>query len=226
MPAAAEEAMVARDVILSELTGGRLHVAHLSTRGALDRVREAKSKGLPVTCEVTPHHIALTDELVATSDYDTNTKMNPPLRSSDHVAALLEGIGDGTVDCLATDHAPHHADEKAQEFDIAPFGIVGLETAIPVTYDLLVRKRKLPLRLFVSLWSTNPARVFGLPGGTLRVGSPADVTVFDPEARGTVDPKRFRSLSHNTPFAGQKLRGWPVMTIVDGNVVWRRERAG
>ena len=225
IPAAAEEVMVARDVILSELTGGRVHIAHLSTRGALDRVREAKSKGLPVTCEVTPHHLALTDEQVAVTDYDTNTKMNPPLRSADHVEALLEGIGDGTVDCLATDHAPHHADEKAQEYDIAPFGIVGLETAIPVTYDLLVRKRKLPLRLFVSLWSTSPARVFGLQGGTLKPGSPADVTLIDPEARGTVDPKRFRSLSHNTPFAGQKLRGWPAMTIVDGRVVWRRERA-
>ena len=225
IPAAAEEVMVARDVILAELTGGKVHIAHISTKGALERVREAKGKGLPVTCEVTPHHLALTDELVAATDYDTNTKMNPPLRSADHVEALLGGIGDGTIDCLATDHAPHHADEKAQEFDIAPFGVVGLETAIPVTYDLLVRRRKLPLRLFVSLWSTNPARVFGLPGGTLKPGSPADITLIDPEARATVDPKRFRSLSRNTPFGGQKLRGWPVATIVEGKVVWRRERA-
>ena len=225
IPAAAEEVMVARDVILAELTGGKVHIAHISTKGALDRVREARGKGLPVTCEVTPHHLALTDELVAATDYDTNTKMNPPLRSADHVEALLGGIGDGTIDCLATDHAPHHADEKAQEFDIAPFGVVGLETAIPVTYDLLVRRRKLPLRLFVSLWSTNPARVFGLPGGTLKPGSPADITLIDPEARATVDPKRFRSLSRNTPFGGQKLRGWPVATIVEGKVVWRRERA-
>ena len=225
IPAAAEEVMVARDVILSELTGGKVHIAHLSTRGALDRVREAKAKGVAVTCEVTPHHLALSDEQVAATDYDTNTKMNPPLRSADHVDALLTGIGDGTIDCLATDHAPHHADEKAQEFDIAPFGIVGLETAVPVTYDLLVRRRKLPLRLFVALWSTNPARVFGLPGGTFKPGSAADITLFDPEMRATVDPKRFRSRSHNTPFGGQKLRGWPAATIVDGNVVWRRERA-
>ena len=226
IPAAAEEVMVARDVILSQLTGGKVHIAHLSTRGALERVREAKGRGLPVTCEVTPHHLALTDARVAATDYDTNTKMNPPLRSADHVEALLAGVGDGTVDCLATDHAPHHADEKAQEFDLAPFGIVGLETAVPVTYDLLVRQRKLPLRLFVALWSTGPARVFGLPGGTLKVGSPADLTLIDPEARLTVDPRRFRSLSRNTPFAGQKLRGWPAATIVDGRVAWRRERAG
>jgi len=225
IPAAAEEAMVARDVVLAELSGGRVHIAHLSTRGSLDRVREAKAKGLPVTCEVTPHHVALTDERVAESGYDTNTKMNPPLRSVEHVEALLAGIGDGTVDCLATDHAPHHADEKAQEFDLAPFGIIGLETAIPVTYDLLVRRRKMPLRLFVSLWSTNPARVFSLPGGTLKPGSAADITLLDPDARGTVDPRRFRSHARNTPFAGQKLRGWPAATIVDGEVVWRRERA-
>jgi dihydroorotase len=224
MPAAAEDVMVARDVILSEMTGGRVHIAHISTSGALDRVREAKGKGLPVTCEVTPHHLALTDEEVSTTGYDTNTKMNPPLRSADHLEALIGGVGDGTVDCLATDHAPHHADEKMQEFDLAPFGIVGLETALPVTYDLLVRRRKLPLRLFVALWSTNPARVFGLPGGTLKPGSPADITLLDPETRLTVDPSRFRSLSRNTPFGGQKLRGWAAATIVGGRVVWRRER--
>ncbi len=225
MPAAAEDVMVARDVILSEMTGGRLHIAHLSTAGALESVRVAKGKGLPVTCEVTPHHLALTDEEVSTTGYDTNTKMNPPLRGAAHVEALLGGVADGTVDCLATDHAPHHADEKIQEFDLAPFGIVGLETAVPVTYDLLVRRRKLPLRLFVALWSTNPARVFGLPGGTLKPGSRADITLFDPDARLTVDPARFRSLSRNTPFGGQKLRGWPAATIVDGSVVWRRERS-
>jgi dihydroorotase len=224
IPAAAEDVMVARDVILSEMTGGHVHIAHLSTSGALDRVREAKGRRLPVTCEVTPHHLALTDQAVSTTGYDTCTKMNPPLRSAEHVEALLAGVGDGTVDCLATDHAPHHADEKIQEYDLAPFGIVGLETALPVTYDLLVRRRKLPLRLFVALWSTNPARVFGLPGGTLKPGMPADVTLFDPDARVTVDPTRFRSLSRNTPFAGQKLRGWPAATIVDGSVVWRRER--
>ncbi len=224
IPAAAEEVMVARDVVLAQLTGGRLHVAHLSTQGGLDRVREGKAKGVAVTCEVTPHHLALTDQAVADSEYDTDTKMNPPLRSADHVAALLQGVQDGVVDCLATDHAPHHADEKVLEFDLAPFGIVGLETAVPVTYDLLVRRHKLPLRLFIALWSSNPARAFGLPGGSLKVGSPADITLLDLDARLTVNPDRFRSLSRNTPFAGQRLKGWPAATIVGGKAVWRRER--
>jgi dihydroorotase len=224
MPAAAEEVMVARDVALAELTGGRVHIAHLSTRGALERVREGKARGAKVTCEVTPHHVALTDEAVAESSFDTDTKMNPPLRSEEHVKALIQGVLDGTVDSLATDHAPHHADEKALEFDLAPFGVVGLETAVPVTYDLLVRRHKLPLRLFVALWSSNPARVFGLPGGSLKVGSPADVTLLDLDARVTVNPDRFRSLSRNTPFAGQRLRGWPAATVVGGKLVWKRER--
>ena len=224
IPAAAEEVMVARDVVLAELTGGQVHVAHLSTRGGLARVREGKARGAAVTCEVTPHHVALTDQAVADSAYDTDTKMNPPLRSAEHVEALIQGVLDGTVDCLATDHAPHHADEKALEFDLAPFGIVGLETAVPVTYDLLVRKHKLPLRLFVALWSSNPARIFKLPGGTLKVGSPADVTLLDLDARATVNPDRFRSLSRNTPFAGQRLRGWPAATVVGGRVVWKRDR--
>jgi dihydroorotase len=224
IPAASEEVMVARDVVLAELTGGRLHVAHVSTSGGLDRVREGKAKGIAVTCEVTPHHLALTDQAVADSEYDTDTKMNPPLRSPDHVAALLQGVQDGAVDCLATDHAPHHSDEKVLEFDLAPFGIVGLETAVPVTYDLLVRRHKLPLRMFIALWSSNPARVFGLPGGSLKVGSPADITLLDLEARLTVNPDRFRSLSRNTPFAGQRLKGWPAATLVGGKAVWRRER--
>ena len=224
IPAAAEEVMVARDVVLAQLTGGRLHVAHVSTQGGLDRIREGKAKGVAVTCEVTPHHLALTDQAVADSEYDTDTKMNPPLRSADHVAALLQGVQDGVVDCLATDHAPHHADEKVLEFDLAPFGIVGLETAVPVTYDLLVRRHKLPLRLFIALWSSNPARAFGLPGGSLKVGSPADITLLDLDARLTVNPDRFLSLSRNTPFAGQRLKGWPAATIVGGKAVWRRER--
>ncbi len=224
IPAAAEEVMVARDVTLAGLTGARLHIAHLSTRQSLEWVRRAKNQGLSVSCEVTPHHLALTDAAVSESSYDTNFKMNPPLRSADHVAALLEGVLDGTVDCLATDHAPHHADEKALEFDLAPFGVVGLETAVPVTYDLLVRQHKLPLARFVALWSTNPARLFSLPGGTLKVGSVADLTLLDTEARLPVNPDRFVSRSRNTPFAGRRLRGWPVATILAGKVVWRRER--
>jgi len=224
IPAAAEEVAVVRDIILAQLTGGHVHIAHLSTAGALDRVREGKGAGIRVTCEVTPHHLALTDELVAVTEYDTNTKMNPPLRDAAHVEALIHGVLDGTVDCLATDHAPHHADEKALEFDVAPFGIVGLESAIPVTYNLLVVKHKMPLTRFVALWSANPARVFHLPGGTLKPGSPADITLIDPEARLAVNPERFQSLSRNTPFAGQRLKGWPAATIVAGRVVWRRER--
>ncbi|MFI5143856.1 MAG: dihydroorotase, partial [Thermoanaerobaculales bacterium] len=224
VPAAAEEVMVARDCVLAELTGGRLHIAHLSTRGGLENVRATKGRGVAVTCEVTPHHLALTDQAVADSEYDTDTKMNPPLRSAEHVEALLQGVLDGTVDCLATDHAPHHSDEKALEYDLAPFGVVGLETAVPVTYDLLVRKHKLALHRFIAHWSTNPARLFGLPGGTLKVGSPADVTLLDLDARLTVNPDRFRSASHNTPFAGQRLKGWPAATLVGGKVVWRRER--
>ena len=224
VPAVAEEVMAARDVVLAELTGGRVHIAHVSTRGALERVRDGKARGVAVTCEVTPHHLALTDQAVADSEYDTDTKVNPPLRSGDHVEALIQGVLDGTVDCLATDHAPHHADEEVLEYDLAPFGVVGLETAIPVTYDLLVRRRKLPLRLFIALWSSNPARLFRLPGGSLKVGSPADITVLDLDARATVNPDRFRSLSRNTPFAGQRLKGWPAATLVGGKVLWRRER--
>lgn len=223
IPAAAEEVMVARDVILAELTGARVHIAHLSTKGSLELVRWAKAKGLKVSCEVTPHHLALTDEAVALGHYNTNTKMNPPLRSSEHVEALLEGVLDGTVDCLATDHAPHHADEKAVEFDHAPFGIVGLETALPLTFDLLVGKKRMPLSRFVALWSTNPTRIFKLAGGTLKVGAPADLTIFNPELRATVNPEKFRSLSRNTPFGGKRLRGWPIYTIVAGRVVYRRE---
>jgi len=223
-PAAAEEAAIARDLVLAELTGGRLHVAHVSTRGGVGSVRAAKARGVAVTCEATPHHLALTDQAVADSEYDTNTKMNPPLRDSGHVDALLHAVLDGTVDCLATDHAPHHADEKALEYDLAPFGIVGLETAVPVTYDLLVRRHKMPLSRFIALWSTGPARVFRLPGGSLKVGGAADLTLLDLETRATVNPERFRSKSRNTPFGGQRLRGWPAMTVVGGEVVWRRER--
>jgi dihydroorotase len=223
-PGAAEEVAIARDLTLAALTGGRLHVAHLSTSGGLERVRDAKRKGLPVSCEATPHHLALTDQAVADSSYDTNTKMAPPLRDLSHVNALVEGVLDGSVDCLATDHAPHHADEKALEFDLAPFGVIGLETAVPVTYDLLVRRHKLSLARYVALWSTNPARVLRLPGGTLKVGSPADITLLDLESRAVVEPNRFRSLARNTPFGGMRLRGWPAMTIVGGDVVWQRER--
>ncbi|MEP6769149.1 MAG: dihydroorotase [Acidobacteriota bacterium] len=221
-PAMAEAAAVARDLLVAELAGGRLHIAHLSTGRALSLVREAKSRGLAVTCEVTPHHLVLTDEEVSRSGFSTNSKMNPPLREPGDIEALIAGLEDGTVDAIATDHAPHHEDEKAVEFNVAPFGIVGLETAAALVHDRLVRTGRLSLRRFAALFSTGPAAAFGLPGGGLEAGAPGDVTVFDPEARGTVDPARFESLSRNTPFAGWDLVGAPAATVVGGRVVWRR----
>jgi dihydroorotase len=213
---------VARDLLVAERTGGRLHVAHLSTARALDLVRRAKAAGLKVTCEVTPHHLVLTDEEVAASAYSTRTKMNPPLREASDLAALVAGLADGTIDAIATDHAPHHADEKAVDFDSAPFGIVGLETAASVVFDRLVARGRLSLERFAELFSAGPAKAFGLPGGTLAAGSPADLTLFDPERRWKVDPARFVSKSRSTPFAGWDLAGVPVATIVAGTVVWQR----
>jgi dihydroorotase len=175
-----------------------------------------------VTCEATPHHLVLTDEEVATSAFSTRVKMNPPLREESDLAALAAGLEDGTIDAIATDHAPHHADEKAVDFDSAPFGIVGLETAASVVYDRLVARGKLSLSRFVALFAAGPARAFGLPGGTLAPGSPADLTLFDPEARWKVDPDRFVSKGRSTPFAGWELTGAPAATIVGGAVVWQR----
>jgi dihydroorotase len=221
-PAIAEAVAVARDLLVAELTRGRLHVAHLSTARSLDLVRRAKAEGIAVTCEVTPHHLLLTDEEVAASGFSTRTKMNPPLREASDLAALSAGLQDGTIDAIATDHAPHHADEKAVDFDSAPFGIVGLETAASVIHDRLVARGRLPLERFVWLFTAGPARALGLPGGTLSAGSPADVTLFDPEARWKVDPHKFVSKGRSTPFAGWELGGAPVATIVGGEVVWQR----
>ncbi len=221
-PAIAEAAAVARDLLVAELAGGRLHIAHLSTGRALSLVREAKSRGLAVTCEVTPHHLVLTDEEVARSGFSTNSKMNPPLREREDLEALIAGLEDGTVDAIATDHAPHHEDEKAVEFNVAPFGIVGLETAASLVYDGLVRTGRLSPRRYAALFSAGPAAAFRLPGGGLEPGSPADVTVFDPQALLTIDPTRFESLSRNTPFAARELVGAPAATIVGGRIVSRR----
>jgi dihydroorotase len=221
-PTVAEAAAIARDLLVAELTGGRLHVAHLSTGRSLDLVRRARAAGLKVTCEVTPHHLVLTDEEVASSGFSTRMKMNPPLREGSDLAALVSGLVDGTVDAIATDHAPHHADEKAVEFDGAPFGVVGLETAVSVVHDRLVARGRLPLERFVELFSTGPARCFGLPGGTLAPGSPADVTLFDPETRWKVDPTRFLSKGRSTPFADWELTGAPAATFVGGSLVWQR----
>ncbi|MEP6921472.1 MAG: dihydroorotase [bacterium] len=219
MPAVAEEIDAIRDCVLAKLTGARVHLAHVSTRGALEAVRRAKEIGLRVSCEVTPHHWTLTDESVA--DYDTNTKMSPPLRSADHVGALLEGLGDGTVDAIATDHAPHHADEKGLEFDQAPFGITGLETAVGLAFDL-VHQGVISLERLVELCATNPARIFSLEDrGTLRENAWADVTILDPEMQWTYDVSRSKSKSRNTPFDGRSMKGAAVATIVAGRVVYR-----
>jgi dihydroorotase len=216
-PAAAEDIMVARDILLAELTGGHVHFAHVSTAGAVRLIRDAKARGIRVTAEAAPHHLVLTEEVVRS--FDANTKMNPPLRSKRDVEALVEGLADGTIDCIATDHAPHALSEKEGEYDHAAFGIVGLETAVPVLLDRLVRPGLLSLEALVARMSTNPARLLNLPGGTLRPGTPADVTILDLDRELTVEPARFQSRSRNTPFAGWALRGGPWRTIVGGRVV-------
>ncbi len=224
VPAAGEAIMVERDVLLAELVGGRIHVAHVSTAAALDAVRRGKRRGVAVTAEVTPHHLFLNDEAVRTSEYDTNTKMNPPLRCEQDRQAMLAGLVDGTIDCIATDHAPHTVDDKQVEYDQAANGIVGLETAVALCLDRLVGAGQIGLPQLVALLSTNPARVLGLPGGSLAPGSPADLTVLDLGKKRQVDPKHFESRSRNTPFAGWTLKGWPAMTIVAGRVAWKDAR--
>jgi dihydroorotase len=223
-PAAGEAIMVERDILLAELTGGRVHVAHLSAAASVDAVRRGKARGVRVTAEVTPHHLFLTDEAVRETEYDTNTKMNPPLRSEADRQAVIAGLQDGTIDCVATDHAPHTVDDKKVEYDQAANGIVGLETAVALCLDRLVEAGLLDLPRLVVLLSTNPARVLGLPGGSLASGSPADVTVLDLGRRRQVDPARFESRSRNTPFGGFILKGWPAMTIVGGRVAWKDAR--
>jgi len=221
MPTSAEDVMVARDVLLAELTGGRLHLCHLSTSTALDLVRTAKQRGLAVSCEVAAHQFVLTDEDVAGANYNPNWKTNPPLRSAAEVEAVLQAIYDGTVDAIVSDHEPHHADEKELDFSDAPFGIVGLETAVPLALDRLVHGRVIGLMQLVRLMSTRPAEIFNLPGGSLREGAPADVTVLDLRALRSVDPASFQSKSQNTPFSGMRLKGRPAATIVGGEIVWQ-----
>jgi len=219
IPAASEETLVARDVILARLTNAHVHIAHLSTSGAVDAVRRARQDGVKVTCEVTPHHIALGD--AAVQSFSTNLKMNPPLRSEAHRKAILAGIADGTIDAIATDHAPHHFDEKNVEFDLAPFGVIGLETAFAVSYEHLVRAKVIKLPRLIDLLSCGPARVFNLPGGTLRPGALGDVTLIDVDAKYEV-PREFQSKASNSPFTGQKLRGRIVATIVAGEIKHKR----
>jgi dihydroorotase len=220
-PAVSEDIIVARDLLLAELTGGRLHCAHISSAGALRLIRDAKARGVNVTCEITPHHFTLTDEEVR--GFDTNFKMNPPLRTQEDVDAALEALADGTADAIATDHAPHHADEKALEFDLAPFGIVGLETAVALACDRLLHRGKVSLQRLIELLSVNPARILRLDAGDLSDGAVGNVTVLDLERSAKVDASRFASKSRNTPFHGWELKGGPAMTIVAGEIVWRAE---
>jgi dihydroorotase len=217
MPAAAEDVMVARNVALAELTGARLHLAHISTEGSVRMVREAKSRGLKVTAEACPHHFTITEEVVR--GYNTYAKMNPPLRTWKDVQAIKEGLRDGTIDVIATDHAPHATQEKQLGFTEAPFGIVGLETALPLTFAL-VEEGVLSLESAVDKLSTAPAKVFGLTKGTLTVGADADVAIVDQQEQWEVDPAKFRSKSRNTPFAGWKVKGRVMTTIVGGRVVF------
>ncbi|MCZ7650650.1 MAG: dihydroorotase [Thermoanaerobaculia bacterium] len=216
IPGLAEEVMVARDLLLLAETGGRYHVSHLSTARCLELVREGKRRGLGVTCEASPHHLLLTDRAVADTHFSTNVKMNPPLRAETDRQALLAGLADGTVDAIASDHAPHHADEKDLEFSAAPFGIVGLETAVSLGLDRLVRAGVIGLSRFVELLTVGPARILGIDAGTLAVGRPGDLTLLDLEREVTVDPSTFRSKGRNTPFAGWRLRGAPVGTVLAG----------
>lgn len=217
IPALAEEVMVARDILLAEETGCRLHIAHVSTAGSVHLVRQAKARGVKVTCEVTPHHFTLTDEAVM--GYDTSTKVNPPLRASDDVAAVKEGLADGAIDVIATDHAPHTVEEKDVEYDNAPFGIVGLETAVGLVWNELVATGVLtPLQAVVKM-SLNPAKVLGIPKGTLETGADADIVVIDPSLSWTVDAGRFESKGRNTPFNGMLLKGRVCATVVGGRVV-------
>ncbi len=219
-PAAGEAIVVERDVLLAELTGGSLHIAHVSAAASVDAVRRGKARGVRVTAEATPHHLLLTDELVRERQYDTATKMNPPLRAEADRLAVIAGLRDGTIDCIATDHAPHTVDDKAVEYDRAAFGIVGLETAVALCLDRLVAPGHISLGRMVEALSVRPAAIFGLAGGTLSPGAPGDVTILDLKRKVKVDPAAFRSLGRNTPFGGLALKGAPVMTIVAGRVAW------
>jgi dihydroorotase len=221
IPDTAESVIVARDALLAEMTGGRVHVAHVSAARSVDIIRRAKARGIRMTAETAPHYLVLTDEAVA--GYDPRTKMNPPLRSAKDRDALIEGIVDGTIDCLATDHAPHTEIEKDNDFDSAPFGIVGLETALGLYLKALVESKNLSLIELLLRLTVNPMRVLGRPGGTLEAGAAADVTVFDPNRPWTVRASEFASKGRNTPFEGWDLRGKVLLTIVGGNVVYRSE---
>ena len=222
IPSSSEDVMVARDILLAESAGARFHVAHISSRHSVDMVKFAKRQGLPVTCEATPHHFALTDADI-TAAYDSGYKMKPPLRSECDVAAVIEGIVSGAVDAIATDHAPHPGSEKMQEFEKCPFGIIGLETALGLSLERLYHSGKITLMRLVELFTTGPERILHLGRGTLATGAPGDVTIFDTELAWTYDVNRSYSKSKNSPFHGWHFRGGPIAAIVAGSVAWRRE---
>ena len=218
IPSIAEEVMVARDIKLAEFTGARVHIAHVSTEGSVELIRLAKKTGIRITCEATPHHFTLTHEIIRT--FDTNAKVNPPLRTEKDVQAIKRGLKDGTIDCIATDHAPHSVEEKDVEFDFAPFGLVGLETALGLVVTELIEKKVLSWPQAVAKLTINPVRILNLPGGRLKLNAPADIAIIDPKAWWTVDPSKFQSKSKNSPFGGRKLQGKVVYTIVDGAAVY------
>ncbi|MBV8902828.1 MAG: dihydroorotase [Acidobacteriia bacterium] len=220
IPSASEDVMVARDLVLAELTGARVHVAHISTRNAVAMAGFARRKRLPVTCEATPHHFSLADEQMPA--YDSNYKMKPPLRGCCDRGAVVEGIADGTISVIATDHAPHAGSEKMQEFELCPFGIIGLETAVALTLEELVLPGKITVRRMVELFTSGPESVLHLGRGTLAAGAPGDVTIFSTDAPWTYDVNQSCSRSRNSPFHGRGFRGGPVATVVKGEVVWRR----
>jgi dihydroorotase len=219
IPAASEDVMVARDILLAQLTGARFHVAHISSRHSVEMVAFAKSRGLAVTSETTPHHFSLTDDDMPS--YDSNYKMKPPLRSECDLGAVMNGIVSGAVDAIATDHAPHAGSEKMQEFEKCPFGVIGLETAVGLALERLVHPGKIPLTRMVELFSTGPDRVLNLQRGRLAVGAPADITILDLERTWTYDVNKSASKSRNSPFDGHTFRGGPVATVVNGRIVWR-----
>jgi len=221
IPAAAEDVMTSRDIALAEATGGRLHIMHVSTVNSVEALRRAKSRNVRVTAEATPHHFTLTDECLRT--FDANFKMNPPLRGQEHVDAVIAGLADGTIDVIASDHAPHAKEKKMRELDQAPFGIVGLETSLGLVVTKLIEPGHLDWPNAISKMSLNPARILGINKGTLQIGAEADVTIIDPKARWTVDPSTFRAKSANTPFAGWELTGRADTVIVAGRVKYQRD---
>jgi len=222
LPKAMEEIMIDRNIRLAALTGAKIHIQHVTTAGGIEIIRRAKNSGVRVTCETAPHYWTLTDDAV--TDFGTNAKMNPPLRELEDVEAVKNALADGTIDCVATDHAPHTFTEKDVEFQIAPFGVVGLETALALTITELVEPEVISIERAVELLTSAPAKVLGLPAGALEEGGPADITVFDPKAEWVVDPEDFESLSGNTPFAGRTVRGRVQATVCDGRIVYQRKR--